>query len=110
MALRSSDLVGRVARGVGNRVLSVADSIASVLDRIARGIQRVVRSNRGVLGRRVGVIRRIVLDGRLVGGVVVGVVLVARGEAECEDRNGQSFPLPSKAPGPRGHRRQPRPD
>src|SRR4051812_44841615 len=88
-SVKSSGLVGRVVRRVGDRVLRVLDRVAGVLDGVARRVQRVVGDSRRVLGSDVGVIRRIVLDRRLVRGVGVGIVLVARGKAERDDRNGQ---------------------
>src|SRR5205085_6950549 len=56
-----------------------------VLDGVASSVERLV----GVRGGGIDVQFRIVLDRGFVRGIIVGV-LRARGEAEREDRNGQS--------------------
>src|SRR4029079_9297168 len=66
--------------------LGVVDSIAGVLDGVAGSVQRRVGVGRRV-GRGIDVGRRGVLDGGLVRRIVGGIVLVARGDAEREDRN-----------------------
>src|SRR5436305_1300914 len=74
-----------VARSVGDGRAGVIDSVSGVRNLVAGCVQRLV----GVGSRGIDVIFRVILDRSLVRGIVVGVLL-ARGKAEREDRNGHS--------------------
>src|SRR6185369_4740519 len=105
---RADDLVSRVVDGVRG----VLDCVARSVHLVAGGVERRVGGIRRIGRRGVDVGLRIVLDRSLIRRVVGGLVLVARGKSEREDRNGhngnllhdRSTPILSA---PAGHRSRP---
>src|SRR3954466_10367040 len=87
VSLGSENLV--VRRRVIDGGSGVVDGVAGAVDGVAGGVQRGVGAGSGIVRRGVDVRIGVVLNRSLIGGIVVGVLL-ARGEAEREDRNGHS--------------------